>query len=365
MINLLYYHLKRTTMNEINYKLLQQVHQLRPTIRTKVIGVGSYLPEQRVTSDEIMQDIETEKKYGLPHNWMSQGMGIIERRMVSDNQNPSELAIRAAQNALENCPNIRPEQIDAVIFCGIERDMPEPATAHYIQHSLGLNAPHVFDIANACLGFFEGLKIANSLIESGAVRYALIVTGEVSTKVARLVAHQLKQGMSVQEAKHLWGILSVGDAGGAILVGRSSNGQSGFIKFNQISKSQYSGLCHYRWRKNGEVKAHMNMAQIVARGLKLNKEVYRETLDELGWKRFDWAIAHQTGKTAFKHAMALHGVESKKIIMTYPKLGNITTATLPISFQKLIASGSLKIGDKVGGLFAGSGLVAGQFGYVA
>ncbi|MBL4671900.1 MAG: hypothetical protein JKX81_06535, partial [Arenicella sp.] len=79
-------------MNEINFKLLKQIHQLQPVVRSKVMGVGSYLPKQRVTSDEIMQDIGTEKKYGLRHDWMSAEMGIIERRMVSDDQLPSELA---------------------------------------------------------------------------------------------------------------------------------------------------------------------------------------------------------------------------------------------------------------------------------
>lgn len=351
-------------MNEINYKLLQQVHQLNPIVRTKVMGVGSYLPQQRVTSDEIMEEIETEKKYGLPHDWMSGEMGIIERRAVSDNQSPSDLAIEAAKEALNSCPDLNPDSIDAVIFCGIERDMPEPATAHFIQRSLGLNASYVFDVANACFGFFQGLKLTSNLIESGAIKYGLVVTGEVSTRVAKSVIQQLKQGMPLDEAKHLFGVLSVGDAGGAMIVGPSQDGNSGFMKFHQMSKSQYSGLCHYHWQANGEVKAHMNMGHIVARGLKLNRQVYAETFDELGWNKVDWVVAHQTGRAAFEHVRDIHGVENCKFMKTYPKLGNITTATLPVSFQKLSSSGSLKTGDKIGGLFAGSGLVGGQFGYI-
>ncbi|MFT6097812.1 MAG: 3-oxoacyl-[acyl-carrier-protein] synthase-3 [Arenicella sp.] len=352
-------------MNEINFKLLKQIHLLQPVVRTKVMAVGSYLPKQRVTSDEIMHDIGTEQKYGIRHDWMSAEMGIIERRMVTDDQRPSQLAIEAANNALESCPDLDLDLIDAVIFCGIERDRPEPATAHVIQRALGLNANHVFDVANACFGFFDGLKLASSLIESGAAKYGLIVTGEVSTKVAKVVANQLKRGMPITEAKHLWGILSAGDAGGAMIIGPSDDGNSGFMKFHQASKSQYLDLCHYNWKPNGEVEAHMDMGKIVARGLRLNKQIYREALDELGWDGVDWAIAHQTGDAAFKQAVALHGLDKGKIVKTYPELGNVTTATLPLSFQKLIDSGNLKVGDKVGGLFAGSGLVAGQFGYVA
>jgi len=351
-------------MNEINYKLLQQVHQLKPIIRTKVMGVGSYLPEQRVTSDDIMQDIQTEKKYGLPHNWMSSQMGIIERRMVSGTQLPSELAIKAAESALEACPDVNPDQIDAVIFCGIERDMPEPATAHIIQRALGLNANYVFDVANACFGFFQGLKLASSLIESETIRYGLIVTGEVSTIAARSIAKQLKRGMTIKQAKHLWGALSVGDAGGAMIVAPDREGNSGFMKFHQMSKSQYARLCHYHWQANGEVKGYMDMARIVARGLKLSRQVYQEAFDELGWDTVDWVVAHQTSRASFEHMRNIHEVETCKFMKTYPKFGNITTATMPLSFQKLSTSGNLKSGDKVGGMFAGSGLVCGQFGYV-
>lgn len=351
-------------MNEINYKLLQQVHQLKPFVRTMVVGVGSYLPEQRVTSNEIMQDIQTEKQYGLPHSWMSDEMGIVERRVVTNDQLPSELAIEAARDVFNAYPDIDPQKIDAVIFCGIERDRPEPATAHVIQRALGLKANHVFDVANACFGFFDGLKLASSLVESGAIKLGLVVTGEVTTKMSRVVAKQLKRGMPLDKAKHLWGMLSVGDAGGAMVVGQAENSQSGFVKFNQASKSQYSNLCRYDWKPNGDVEAHMNMGHIVARGLKLNKQIYRETLNELGWSKVDWVVAHQTGDAAFAHATALHGIDKRKIMKTYPKLGNITTATLPISFKKLMSSGKLKAGDKIGGLFAGSGLVAGQFGYI-
>ncbi len=351
-------------MNEINYQLLQQVHQLKPIIKTQMIGVGTYLPDYKVSSEDLMKDIDTEKRYGMPYDWMSTEMGILERRMVSEDQSPSDLAVKAAQKALDSCPELNPDLINAVIFCGIERDMPEPATAHVIQRALGLRADHVFDVANACFGFLEGLKLASCLVESGMIEYGIVVTGEVSTKMSRRVVEQLKKGISKDAAKHLWGMLSVGDAGGAIIVGHSRSGKSGFMKFSQKSQSKHVNLCQYKWRDDGDVEAHMNMAQIVARGLKLNKQIYHETLAELGWDGVDWAIAHQTGRTAFEHAVNLHGIDKRKIMKTYPKLGNITTATLPMSFHKLKSSASLRTGDKIGGLFAGSGLVAGQFGYV-
>lgn len=351
-------------MNEINYKLLQQVHQLKPIIRTQMIGVGTYLPNQKVKSDDLMDEIGTEKKYGMPHDWMSKQMGIIERRMAPSSMNPSELAIRAAQDAFDSCPDFNLDLIDAVIFCGIERDKPEPATAHIIQNALGLKANHVFDVANACFGFVDGLKLASSLVESGIISHGLVVTGEVTTRLLRTVVDTLKKGVSVDEAKHQWGFLSVGDAGGAVIVGPSPDGQSGFMKFNQRSESRHVDLCHYKYEGDGSLNACMNMAQIVARGFQLNKKIFDQTLFDLGWDGVDWALAHQTGEATFKQTLSLHSINEHKAIKTYPSLGNITTATLPVSFKKLVDSGSLKTGDRIGGLFAGSGLVAGQFGYV-
>ena len=351
-------------MNEINYNLLKQPHPLRPVRTSTVIGAGSYLPKTRVRSAEIMQDIGTEKKYGLAHNWMENKMGIKERRMAKPNTKPSELAVKAALDLFNSQPDFNRQLIDAVIFCGIERDMPEPATAHIIQNQLGLKASFTFDVANACYGFCQGVQLANCMISAGTINHALIITGETSTHVAQVIAEKLKQGIQAAEAKHLWGILSVGDAGGAILMGPSDSSRQGFMNFCQLSESQHHGLCQYQRNLDGSIDACMNMGHILARGLKLNKKIHTRMLKELNWKHVDWVLAHQTGRTAFEHIHSLHGVDKNRVVKLYPTLGNITTATLPISFKKLLASDSLKSGDKIAGLFAGSGLVAGQFGYV-
>jgi len=351
-------------VNALNDPLPKEEHEQKTLARSQILGVGTYLPSQRVTSEDMMRDIGTEKRYGLAHNWMSVAMGIHERRMVADHQRPSDLAITAAQRALDSCPEVNPDGINAVIFCGIERDRPEPATAHSIQKALGLRADHVFDVANACLGFFEGLKIASTLVESGMAKYALVVTGEVTSRVSCQVADQLKRGVSTDAARYLWGALSVGDAGGAILVGRSHTGNSGFIKFRQHSESKHVNLCHYEWTSDGSVSVHMNMAPLLVRGIKLHKEIYRETLRELNWQKGDWTLTHQTGDTAYEHTANVDGIERETLIKTYPKLGNVTTATLPVSFQTLMENNRVKAGDRVGGLFAGSGLAVGQFGYI-
>lgn len=104
--------------------------------KAQIISVGSYLPKQIVTSDELFEEINSEQ-YGIPINWMSKKMGIKQRRIAKHGTPPSQLAINAAKKALKKS-SINPSSIGMVLFCGIERDHPEPATAHIIQHKLGL-----------------------------------------------------------------------------------------------------------------------------------------------------------------------------------------------------------------------------------
>ncbi|NNC99049.1 MAG: ketoacyl-ACP synthase III [Gammaproteobacteria bacterium] len=334
--------------------------QRRLEKRAKILSVGTYLPTQIVKSDDLFEEIKSEQNYGIPTDFMSKGMGIIERRMSEDTALPSALAIPAARKALENCPGLNPDKIGLVIFTGIERDQPEPATAHTVQNALGLKADNVFDVANACLGFVDGVKIASKYITSGVVEYALVATGEVSTRVLRSFVSQLKAGVDIETANKLIGGLSVGDAGGAVIMGLSKD--SGFQAFNNDADSSHIDKCIYRVREDGSIDGQMLMARILAQGIKMHRNAINNTLDELGWDKFDWVLSHQTGRRNFEAFSKMPGISEDRMIKTYERLGNTTTATLPLGWEILSKNGKVKPGDKIGGLFAGSGLATCQFG---
>ena len=328
--------------------------------KAQILSVGTYLPDQIVKSDDLFEEIKSEQNYGIPTDFMSKGMGIKERRMSCESALPSELAIPAARRALENIPEIDHHKIGLVVFCGIERDQPEPATAHTIQNALGLKADNVFDIANACMGFVDGVKIASKYITTGIVEYALVTTGEVSTRVLRSFVKQLKAGVDIEQANRLIGGLSVGDAGGAVVMGLSES--SGFELFNNSADSSHIDKCIYRVREDGSIDGQMLMARILAQGIKMHREAINQTLAGLGWDEFDWLLSHQTGRRNFEAFAKMTGIKQERMIKTYEKLGNTTTATLPLGWDKLSKGGMVSPGDKIGGLFAGSGLATCQFG---
>ncbi len=292
---------------------------------------------------------------------MSEQMGIIERRMVAPGTKPSELAIPAARQAIEEA-EISPDKIDMVIFCGIERDQPEPATAHTIQHKLGLKGAYAFDIANACYGFIEGMEIATKFIETGTVQNALIVTGEISTHVLRVTLENLKKGVDQKTAKNLIGMLSVGDAGGAVILGVSED-DSGFDIITTGSESRHAKKCYYNFDEKGRLDGQMMMGHMSALFIDKHKKLIDSTLERCGWPEFDWMLSHQIGQRPFDRISDLSGVGKKKMVKTFDKLANITTATFPVNFYKLSKHGKLRKGDRIGGCFGGSGVVFGQFGY--
>ena len=160
----------------------------------RIISVGTFLPKDSISSQDLFFEIQSEKQYGIPYDWMCEKMGIHARRIAAPDLLPSDLAIPAAREALARS-NLQPEDIDLLIFCGIERDRPEPATAHTIQRALGTKANHVFDVANACYGFADGVEIANAFITTNVIRYALIVTGEIPSRVLLSITERLKRGI--------------------------------------------------------------------------------------------------------------------------------------------------------------------------
>lgn len=330
---------------------------------SKIVSVGTFLPDQVLKSDDIMSEIKSDLHYDIPIDWMSDSMGIKERRISPVNFRPSDLSIPAAQKALDES-GINPDLIDLVIFCGIERDYSEPSTAHIIQASLGLNADHAFDLSNACFGFMHAIETATYFLNSGAARNALICTGETPSKILLAAIDYLKAGVDPEIAIKTLGALTVGDAGGAIVLGLSDSDEDvGFKLFNTKTDSSHVEKCYYEMDANGVFKGQMEMGRIVGASIWMHRKIIGETLFKLGWDKFDWVLSHQTGKRPFEKFQSFSTVDEAHMIKTYDTLANITSATFPVNYEKLLNTGKLKSGDRIGGIHSGSGLVVGEFGY--
>jgi 3-oxoacyl-(acyl-carrier-protein) synthase III len=331
---------------------------------SRMIGVGVYVPEQRVTSSELFDSFQSKERFGIPTQWLDRTMGIRERRVAPDGIKPSSMAVIAAVEALE-AAGVAPGELDAVIYTGIDRDYLEPATAHVVQDALGANHAVCFDLTNACHGFMNGIHVMDALIATGQARRGLIVTGEQNSRITRRAINILKASHDRADFDRLVGGLTVGDAGAAMVVGPKLGPDSGFMGFVLDSQGQHKDLC-VCGDGTTETTVHMAMGEIVREHIQMHAEMYRESLSRLGWsptqiRRF---VHHQVGKKAFGMHADYAGVSTAIMPDTVSTMGNITTATIPVNLYNLIKNKDIENGGRVFIAGAGSGLSISQTGLI-
>lgn len=336
---------------------------MNSTAASYIVSVGYYLPETLVRTEDMLKEIDPDK-FGVESGHIEEHVGVAEVRHSAHNQKPSFLAIAAAEKALARC-FINCDQIDLIIFCGIEGDYAEPSTAHIIQAALGLRSGICFDVQNACLGFMTGLQIADSMIASGAIRYALVCTGERPSIVSKATIRELKRSTDTNLLKNKLGMLTVGDAGGAMIIGPRH--QNGFLNFGMDSQGQYAKLCYYKQKNNGYIEGQMVMGKICAVTFNAHKKVYRDTMDVLGWSpdSIDCLITHQVGAKPFSELSRIFNVPKSKMTRTYHSLGNITSATFPVNYGRALEEGRVHSDSKVWVAMSGSGISVCHSGFTA
>ncbi|MGI9292966.1 MAG: ketoacyl-ACP synthase III [Pseudomonadales bacterium] len=326
---------------------------------TKIVSMGHYLPPQRVKSSDLMDEIGSETRFGVRSQFLSSLIGVDERRYAPAGTLPSALAIEASLDALQRS-NVGPAEIDYVIYCGIERDWQEPATAHRVQSEIGAYNAACFDVTNACHGFMNGLAIADAFIGTGSAETCLVCTGEVGSKVAKDILRQLRDKPCTKDHFKLQiGALTLGDAGAAMIVQRSNN-DGGFKKFRFSSAGEHAELCYYNKSADGNVDGAMYMKEISSELVTWHKEVISQTYDQLGWQPRDVKslFLHQFGARPHKWFCELADIDVSRAPATLPKLGNIASATIPVT----MSLNPPDIGDNVLVLSSGSGLSIGQTG---
>ena len=128
--------------------------------RTGILGVGKYLPEKILTNADLEKMVETSDE------WIVTRTGIKQRRIAKHDEAASDMAVKAAQNALKMA-GLKPQDIELIIVATITPDMFFPSTACQLQYKLGITGVPAFDISVACSGFIYGLAIADQFIKTG------------------------------------------------------------------------------------------------------------------------------------------------------------------------------------------------------
>src|SRR5687768_902139 len=143
--------------------------------RAGILGTGHSYPEGILTNADLATMVETSD------DWITTRTGIKQRRKAAPEEYTSQFAVRAGRQAIERA-GLRPEDIDLLLCATVSPDQILPSTGCIIQAELGANNAAAMDIVAACSGFLYGVALADSMIKTGQVRYAVVVGAEILTQ---------------------------------------------------------------------------------------------------------------------------------------------------------------------------------------
>lgn len=148
---------------------------MRTLTRVGIAGTGSYVPERVMTNEDFARMVDTSDE------WITQRTGIRERRFVADDENNSDLARRAAQEAMEDA-GVEPNDIDLILVGTLTADHLMPTVACMLQQQLGCENAGAFDVHAACTGFLTALHTGEAYIASGRAKTVLVIGSETLSR---------------------------------------------------------------------------------------------------------------------------------------------------------------------------------------
>jgi len=331
---------------------------------SRLISAGAYIPKERISSREIMEQIDSKTRFDIPYDWLERTTGVKERRIAADDIPPSDMAVHAASEAME-IAGITPSEIDLIIYAGMSRDYLEPATAHVIQSKIKADNAVGFDVTNACHGFMNGIHLMDTLIATGQARRGLVVTGEKAWRYTRLAMDALKQTHERQDFLRLASGLGLGDAGAAVIMGPKTDPDTGFMGFMLQSQAQHYGLSVCG--KNGALTPlEADMGPLIKEGIKLWSQMYQEFMGKVRWQpsEITKCVQHQASRKMLKSIAEYVGVPLDAMVDTVTHFGNLSTANIPLNLYLLQKNREIAQGQKVLLTGGGSGIAISKAGLI-
>lgn len=330
---------------------------------SRILSTGSYTPPNVVTSQELMRTIDSKNRFDVDYDWLERITGIKTRHACDEGVLPSDIAVHAGREALEHA-RCAPEKIDAIIYAGMTRDKVEPSTAHIVQHKLQAKNAVVMDITNACLGFMSAIHVMDSLIATGQVRRGLIVTGEQGFHHTKINIKQLLKTHDREKFNRLMAGLTLGDAGGAMLLGPKTGPDSGIMEIGVASAGEHFELCTIETEMS---PIFTDMPSLFSEAARLAYDLYLGMMNQrLKWspKDIDQYIPHQVGMKGIRMHARAAGIDISRIPNTVSTMGNIISATIPYALSKLHEETKITYGQKVYFSGLGSGISVAQAGII-
>ncbi len=309
----------------------------------KILGTGSYVPDNIVTNDDMAKIVETSDE------WISKRVGIKERR-VSINETTLDMGLNAANRALENA-GVAGSDIDLIVAATISADSVCPNLACMIQNRIGADCM-AFDVSAACAGFLFALETAMGFIERGRAKKVLIVCAERMSKLLDwtdrstcVIFGDGAAGVVLEATEEGFYDSVIHTKGGDDVIDiPARDGISPFYKVEQKHPFLFmNGQATFKFAVNS-----------ISHDVKELLEKTGLTPDDI-----DVVIPHQANKRIIDFAQPKSGIAREKWYVNIERFGNVSGASIPIALDEMNRAGKLEKGSKILLTAFGGGLSSG------
>ena len=312
--------------------------------RIGITGLGVHVPERIVTNDELAQHVDTTDE------WIVERTGIRERRMVTDGQALTDIALPAARAALADA-GLEGRDIDLLICATVTPDMMFPTSSALMADALGAEDAGAYDLLAGCTGFMYAVAQAYGMLASGISRRALVVGGDVLS--------------SILDWDDRSTLVLFGDGAGAVVMEPVSRG--GFLGFELGADG--GGGEHLQLPGSGSRKFERPETLLKMNGREVYKFATRvlvssaeavlaqcgRSVDEV-----DVYVPHQANKRIIDHAVGKLGVPPERTVVNVDRYGNTSSGSIPLALADARADGRLQDGALVLMTGMGAGLTWGS-----
>ena len=301
---------------------------------SRVSGTGSYLPPRRLTNADLVAELAV-RGVESSDEWIVERTGIRARHFAAPTESASDMATQAARNALE-AAGIAPADIDLIVVATSTPDMVFPSTACIVQNKLGANGCAAFDVQAVCSGFVYALTIADSMIQSGAARRALVIGSEVFSRIL--------------DFNDRTTCVLFGDGAGAVVLEASD--QPGILATDLHADGKHVGiLCVPGHVSGGQILGDpllkMDGPAVFKLAVGVLEQAARTTLAKAQKtdSDIDWLIPHQANIRIMQSTARKLKLPMEKVMVTVDQHGNTSAASIPLALDVGVRSGKIKRGE--------------------
>jgi len=312
-----------------------------------IIGTGSYVPEKILTNEDLSRMVDTSDE------WITTRTGIKQRRIAAKDENTSDMATRAALNAIEQA-KISPKEINLILVATATPDMLFPATACFVQKKIGATNAACLDISAACAGFLFGVEIAQQFITSHTYDTVLVIGADKLTAITNWSDRNT--------------CVLFGDGAGAAIL-RHRGGSHGVISTHIGSDGQYTDILFMPGggsrcpitRENLDLNLqtiHMSGKEVYKQAVTAMLTAAQKALKQASLSIEDIAcvIPHQANMRIIEAIADRLGIPLEKFYVNLDRYGNTSAAAVAIALDEANRSGRIKPGDYILMVVFGGGL---------